>query len=324
MWSEGVAHPNIALIKYWGKRSEKKNLPEVGSLSLTLDHLYTRTVLEEGEPIYLFQGTPLPPEEERRVKEIFTDLKVPPVLRYRSETNFPPRGGLASSASAGSALGVALLPFRRKRISRKKFLLAVLRFSGSAPRSLYGGFVLLTPSRDGVEVEPIFVPDLSRFRLLIFLCSSSEKEVPSRKGMILSKSSPYYRRWVETHTKDLKEGVSALRKEDWEKFFLIMEINTFKMHTLPLTSSPPFWYWNSRTWEVLEGIQRGKREGFHGGVTMDAGPHVKLLTFREEAEQWEKFMKERIPDLSVTVVSPGGPPRLLVEGEEVYWESFIV
>ncbi|MEZ4240891.1 MAG: hypothetical protein R3F59_32985 [Myxococcota bacterium] len=31
-----VAHPNIALVKYWGKRDVALNLPAVPSLSLTL------------------------------------------------------------------------------------------------------------------------------------------------------------------------------------------------------------------------------------------------------------------------------------------------
>ena len=40
-----LAHPNIALIKYWGKRDETNNLPAVGSLSVTLDALLTRTTV---------------------------------------------------------------------------------------------------------------------------------------------------------------------------------------------------------------------------------------------------------------------------------------
>jgi len=37
------SHPNIALVKYWGKRNEEKNLPSVGSISITLDELSTIT-----------------------------------------------------------------------------------------------------------------------------------------------------------------------------------------------------------------------------------------------------------------------------------------
>ena len=40
-----VAHPNIALIKYWGKRDEAVQLPATGSLSLTLGIAPTTTTV---------------------------------------------------------------------------------------------------------------------------------------------------------------------------------------------------------------------------------------------------------------------------------------
>ena len=46
------AHPNIALVKYWGKRSEEDMLPDVGSISITVSGMVTTTRLsfaEEGE-----------------------------------------------------------------------------------------------------------------------------------------------------------------------------------------------------------------------------------------------------------------------------------
>ena len=40
------AFPNIALVKYWGKRDEELILPAAGSLSLTLDAFATTTTVE--------------------------------------------------------------------------------------------------------------------------------------------------------------------------------------------------------------------------------------------------------------------------------------
>ena len=40
------AHPNIALVKYWGKSDLPGNVPAVPSLSLTLGGLTTRTEAE--------------------------------------------------------------------------------------------------------------------------------------------------------------------------------------------------------------------------------------------------------------------------------------
>ena len=45
MQATAVAHPNVALIKYWGKQDAGLNIPAVGSLSLTLSGLTTRTTV---------------------------------------------------------------------------------------------------------------------------------------------------------------------------------------------------------------------------------------------------------------------------------------
>ena len=49
MRATSQAQPNIALIKYWGKRNVDNNLPATGSLSLTLDSLWTRMSIEFAE-----------------------------------------------------------------------------------------------------------------------------------------------------------------------------------------------------------------------------------------------------------------------------------
>jgi mevalonate pyrophosphate decarboxylase len=41
--TSAIAHPNIALVKYWGKVDIGRNLPAVGSISITLDRLFTKT-----------------------------------------------------------------------------------------------------------------------------------------------------------------------------------------------------------------------------------------------------------------------------------------
>jgi len=49
MQGTAIAQPNIALIKYWGKRDIDRNLPAVGSISITLRELHTRMHVELDE-----------------------------------------------------------------------------------------------------------------------------------------------------------------------------------------------------------------------------------------------------------------------------------
>lgn len=46
MKATAIAHTNIALIKYWGKRDNVLILPANSSLSMTLDQFYTETTVE--------------------------------------------------------------------------------------------------------------------------------------------------------------------------------------------------------------------------------------------------------------------------------------
>ena len=69
MHASVVAHPNIALVKYWGKRDSRLNLPAAGSLSLTLGPVATRTSLTFGaeEDSLELNGVAVPAAKRLRV-----------------------------------------------------------------------------------------------------------------------------------------------------------------------------------------------------------------------------------------------------------------
>ena len=107
MRATAIAQPNIALIKYWGKRDTERNLPAVGSISVTLDALYTRmrVQLDGGlDSDELFVNGERAPTMQARVSQcvdrvLGTDR---PRASVHSECNFPVAAGLASSASSFS------------------------------------------------------------------------------------------------------------------------------------------------------------------------------------------------------------------------------
>ena len=150
------AQPNIALIKYWGKRDRDRNLPAVGSISLTLDDLYTTMDVE------LDGGLD---RDELRVNGRSAQSMLPRVARcldtvlgadrlcarVTSESNFPIAAGLASSASSFAALVVAASAAGGRPRSFDELAGLAGRASGSAARSLYGGFVELRKRRLRLE-----------------------------------------------------------------------------------------------------------------------------------------------------------------------------
>ena len=106
------AQPNIALIKYWGKRNPVRNLPAVGSISITLSELFTEMAVEVDPSIpgdvLLVNGE----QNGTMLARVSSCLDVVagenrPSARIGSRSNFPIAAGLASSASAFAALVVA-------------------------------------------------------------------------------------------------------------------------------------------------------------------------------------------------------------------------
>ena len=127
MKATAIAHSNIALVKYWGKRDIKLNLPAVGSISITLDALSTTTYVEFIpdliQDMLELNGTQIESKERVRVQK-FMDLirqkvGINDYALIKSENNFPSAAGLASSASAFAALGVAATHAAKLNLSPK-------------------------------------------------------------------------------------------------------------------------------------------------------------------------------------------------------------
>lgn len=281
-----IAHPNIALIKYWGKRDPVRNLPAVGSLSVTLAALCARTTVHFDPDLAADQVTLNGREEPATVRRVAAcldllrrDAGVSCHARVIAENDFPTGAGLASSAAgfaalvtaASAALGLRLAEARRAEIARIG--------SGSAPRSLYGGFALMRNLPDGgVLCEPALAAEEWPLEVVIAVTDTGPKGVSSREGMEISrKTSPFYAEWVRGHEADLDAALSSLRRRDFFALAEIAEHNCLKMHAVTMTSRPPLLYWAPATLACIR-VVRGLRDaGLPVFFTVDAGPQLKAV-----------------------------------------------
>ena len=154
------AQPNIALIKYWGKRDPIRNLPAVGSISVTLSDLFTEMDVEIDETLkddLLVVNGQDGNAMLARVSSCLDNVvgQDRPAARVTSNSNFPIAAGLASSASAFAALVVAANAAFGQALNRGQQASLAGRTSGSAARSLLGGFVELDNHRDGIVVSSL-------------------------------------------------------------------------------------------------------------------------------------------------------------------------
>jgi diphosphomevalonate decarboxylase len=290
MRAKARAHPNIAVIKYWGKRDLERNLPAVGSISVTLSDLYSDMAIEVDSTlradVLLVNG-----DESRsmlaRVSSCVDNVAGTdrPFVRISSEGNFPIAAGLASSASAFAALVVACNAAFDLKKSHDELVNLAGRASGSAARSLLGGFVELENRDDQVVVKSLLAADEWPLRVIVAITAPGPKPVSSGDAMEISrKTSPFYDRWVEQQSEDLAEARAAIRDRDLIRLGAVAEHNCLKMHSVMWGSRPPMIYWNSATIACMQTVRDLQSQGVPVFFTIDAGPQLKAICSPQHAE----------------------------------------
>jgi diphosphomevalonate decarboxylase len=288
MQATAVAHPNIALIKYWGKRDFERNIPAVGSLSITLDGLTTTTSVffdtELGEDEFLLGGraaSEMAGRVTRCLDLVRERVGVRTRARVESNNDFPTAAGLASSASGFVALVTAADAALGADIPQVELADMARRASGSAARSIFGGFVELRLTPDGprpTETRQILEPSAWPLRVAVAVTETGPKEIGSTEGMVRTeRTSPYYEGWVNSSEDDLAEARGAIARRDFEALADVSESSCLKMHAVMLSARPGLVYWNGATVECIRRVRELRANGVPVFFTIDAGPQVKAV-----------------------------------------------
>ena len=318
MQATAEAHPNIALVKYWGKRDGPDNVPATPSLSITLSQLRTRTRVS-------FE----PGSTQRRVTlngALVNDAKIGacvdrliaraarplPAVRIDTDNNFPTAAGLASSASGFAALVTALDAALDLRLTAAERSIEARRASASAARSLYGGFATLSGTDESASwiARPELDAGAWPLSVVIAICSESAKAVSSSVGMTRSRTSPFYARWIESAAADFDAARSAVAARDFAKLAEIAEANCLAMHAVMLSARPGLLYWTGATVECIECVRQLRADGERVFFTIDAGPQVKAVCEQGSVDRVRAALT-RVPGVKeVLVVGLGGPARI--------------
>lgn len=338
-----IAHTNIALVKYWGKRPDQGqdlNLPAVGSLSMTLDAYRTVTVIrprvdrdrDRNHDRFLLDGADMSGEPAAKIARHLDrvwDVMGPgsglrPSCEVDSTNHVPTAAGLASSASgfaaltlaaagafAGDAAGGSLVDDRQRLSGLAR------RGSGSTARSLWGGFVRLdrgtAPDGSDCIAHQVAAHDYWDVKMLIVHTTTGAKKVGSTDGMEqCRRTSPYYDAWIDTSEQDLEEATRHLRDRNLRSLGEVMEHSCFKMHASMWASRPPLVYWNGGTIEVMREVQRARDDGQLGWATSDAGPHVKVLCEASAATRLAERLRHVPGVVAVEILGVGPDPSVEV------------
>ncbi len=311
---------NIALVKYWGKKAGVQ-IPANPSISFTLEHCYSETSVallekegkgKEMEMRFYFDGKANMAFQLKMFKFFESIQKDFPLLRQyglliHSTNSFPHSSGIASSASAMSALSLCLCDLQqqldKKKLPADKFLQRASVFarlgSGSAARSVYplisqwGKTKSVKGSSDeyAIPFEKNLHKVYKNFQNTILIASSQEKKVSSRVGHSLMKTNPFAKtRYAQAET-NLKNIIGALKTGDLEKFGAIAEEEAMTLHALMMCSSPSFILMAPSTLSMIEKIRRFREESkLPVYFTLDAGPNIHLLYPENIAKKVDKFI----------------------------------
>jgi diphosphomevalonate decarboxylase len=318
------AHTNIALIKYWGKRrgdDARLNLPAVGSLSMTLDRFGTHTeVRHADDDAFWLNGERIEGEDSVRVFRFVNVMRTRAATQQRvhvvSRNDVPTAAGLASSASAFAALALAGSSAFGLPVDAATVSSLARQGSGSAARSLHGGFVQLACGQrdDGADciASPVAGANHMNVAMVVVRCGEGKKATGSTVGMDhTAQTSPYFAPWVATHDADLRAATAAIARVDLAGLGEVMEHSTLKMHATTLAARPGFFYFQPTTIAVLQAVWALRKAGQGAWATMDAGPHVKVLCATHDAAGIAQQLQQVDGVRGVEVAGVGPAARLV-------------
>ncbi|KAK8086793.1 hypothetical protein PG994_001767 [Apiospora phragmitis] len=309
-----TAPVNIAVVKYWGKRDAKLNLPTNSSLSVTLSQADLRTLTTAScsaafqDDVLLLNGEPsdltgartqacLRELRTRRAALESKDASLPKLSAMRlllvSENNFPTAAGLASSAAGFAALVRAIADLYELPSSPTELSLIARQGSGSACRSLFGGYVAwqMGSQADGLDSQAVEVAPAAHWpemRALILVASAAKKGVSSTSGMqqTVATSGLFQQRITDVVPANMKRMEDAVAARDFAAFAEVTMRDSNSFHATCADTYPPIFYMNDVSRAAVRAVEvinaaAGKTVAAY---TFDAGPNAVVYYLEENKD----------------------------------------
>jgi diphosphomevalonate decarboxylase len=306
------APTNIACIKYWGKDSVELNTPINDSVSVTLDQEDLRAVTTAAastsftsDRLWLNGVEDTKASTSKRFRACVDQIlalatdKVDPDsgdvlvskdqwrsmrVHVSSYNTFPTAAGLASSAAGYAALVFALMELVQAKESYPGEFTAIARQgSGSACRSMYGGFVAWrkgSSGRDSIAEQIATEHHWPDIRAIILVVSDAKKDTSSTQGMTTSvNTSQLLAHRASCVVPERMERITkAYLNKDFETFGQLTMADSNQFHATCLDTYPPIFYMNDTSRSVIKIVHaynEWARE-IRAAYTFDAGPNAVI------------------------------------------------
>lgn len=318
------SHPNIALIKYWGNRDQRLRLPSNGSISFNLDGLFTRTRVtfdtRLAGDVFTLNNKKITGQGLQRVQTMLNEVRgiadINLHAEIQSENNFPSGAGIASSASAFAALAMAASSAAGLSLNEAELSRLARHGSGSACRSIPGGFVEWQAGKDDEDSFAISIAAPEHWKLIdcIAIISSEQKTTGSTEGHALADSSPLQAARVEDAPRRLEICRWAILERDFTALADVVELDSNLMHSVMMTSRPALFYYQPATFTIMEAVRGWRQGGLPVCYTIDAGPNVHVICPQDNCAMTAEKLEALNGVRQVLTAPVGGPARLVSEG----------
>ncbi|KAG0422941.1 hypothetical protein HPB47_001227, partial [Ixodes persulcatus] len=151
------------------------------------------------------------------------------------------------------------------------------RGSGSACRSMYGGFVawlkgLRQDGEDSVAKQIAPENHWPQMRIVLLVVSDVKKDTGSTQGMELSMltSSLLEHRATKVVPQRMKDITEAIVNRNFHKFAEITMQESNQLHAVCLDTYPPIRYMNLISWDIVHLVHRYNR--YYGTNKVGCGP----------------------------------------------------
>lgn len=311
---------NIALVKYWGKKENQ--IPANPSISFTLNNALTETKIEANfnenqndiSIEFYFEGNAADLFKDKIVKYLgllkneFQWLNHYHLTIHSSNT-FPHSSGIASSASAFSAIALCIVDLDEKIQGKNNPIFFEKASywsrigSGSACRSIYGGVNLWgktgsyqnSSDKYSIDITNGVHPIYRDFNDHILIIEKGKKSVSSTQGHALLKHHPFADIRYQLAKENTEKLISILKTDNLDDFIQLVESEALMLHSLMMTSATPFILMKPNTLSVIEKIWEYRREkNIPVLFTLDAGANVHLLSPKSYQIQVDHFVNSEL------------------------------
>jgi len=324
-----TAHPNLALVKYWGKVDELLNIPTNSSLSINLGGATTITSVRfepglEQDRVSL-NGQPADPGPAARVSHHLDWVRsmagIDQQALVNSRNDFPTAAGIASSASAFAALSLAASQAAGLELDDRQLSILARKGSGSACRSIHGGYVewMAGESDETSFAQQVAPPEHWGLQVVTVVLQREPKEISSTAGHRAVWTSPLFQARLETIPDTLDTVRRAVLERDFDALALAVEREAVSMHAIAMTGRlagadclSGLYYWRPGTMRLIRAVQDWRRTGMPVCFTIDAGPNMHLICPAEILSQLERSLAPHLSEMDATLIisHPGKGARI--------------